>query len=92
MRESAINILLGTTILILLILLFRRLFWRKCNPNILYFLWIFVALRILLPLRIPIVLQDSFWQSKLINGNPVVSDSGILESFFQRILNRKTSD
>lgn len=56
--DNVFNIVLGTTCLILLILLVRFLFWKKCNPNILYFLWIFVALRILMPVNIPFVLQN----------------------------------
>ena len=50
---NAINIIAATCVLILLVLLLRRLFWKKCNPNLLYFLWIFVALRILVPVHIP---------------------------------------
>lgn len=50
---NAINIIAATCVLILLVLLLRRLFWKKCNPNLLFFLWIFVALRILVPVHIP---------------------------------------
>ncbi len=50
---NAIKIIFATCVLIMLVLLFRRLFWKKCNLNLLYFLWIFVALRILVPVNIP---------------------------------------
>lgn len=49
---NAISIIVSTSILILLILLIRRVYWKKCNPNILYFIWIFVAIRILFPFSI----------------------------------------
>ena len=49
-----INMIVGTGILILVILLIRRIFWKKCSPNVIYFLWIFVAFRILLPVNIPL--------------------------------------
>ena len=46
--------IVGSGILILVILLVRRIFWKKCSPNVIYFLWIFVAFRILLPVIIPL--------------------------------------
>ena len=46
--------IVGTAILILVILLIRRIFWKKCSPNVIYFLWIFVAFRILIPVNIPL--------------------------------------
>lgn len=46
--------IVGSGILILVILLIRRIFWKKCSPNVIYFLWIFVAFRILLPVNIPL--------------------------------------
>lgn len=46
--------IVGSGILILVILLVRRIFWKKCSPNVIYFLWIFVAFRILLPVNIPL--------------------------------------
>ena len=49
-----INMIVGSGILILVILLIRRIFWKKCSPNVIYFLWIFVAFRILLPVNIPL--------------------------------------
>ena len=49
-----INRIVGTSILILVTLLIRRIFWKKCSPNVIYFLWIFVAFRILLPVNIPL--------------------------------------
>ena len=49
-----INMIVGSGILILVILLVRRIFWKKCSPNVIYFLWIFVAFRILLPVNIPL--------------------------------------
>ena len=48
------NMIVGTAILILVILLIRRIFWKKCSPNVIYFLWIFVAFRILIPVNIPL--------------------------------------
>lgn len=80
--ESAINMILGTTMLILLVLVFRKIFWKKCNPNILYFLWFFVALRILLPLHIPLAVQNSYLHNAFIRDNVIVTDVGILEDRF----------
>lgn len=71
--ENIVNIVLGTTILILLILLARWLFWKRCNPNILYFLWIFVALRILLPINIPFVLQNTHLNEESFRNTPIYS-------------------
>lgn len=48
------NRIVGTSILILVILLIRRIFWKKCSPNVIYFLWIFVVFRILIPVNIPL--------------------------------------
>lgn len=56
-----INVIVGTSILILVILLIRKIFWKKCSPNVLYFLWIFVAFRILIPVNIPLELPDNFF-------------------------------
>lgn len=46
---ASLEIIAETSLLIMAILAVRKLFWRKCNPNIRYFMWIFVAVRILLP-------------------------------------------
>lgn len=51
-----INMTAGTSILILMTLLIRKIFWKKCSPNVIYFLWIFVAFRILVPVNIPLEL------------------------------------
>lgn len=53
--------IVGTSILILVILLIRRIFWKKCSPNVIYFLWIFVAFRILIPVNIPLEISVNFW-------------------------------
>lgn len=71
--ENIVNIVLGTTILILLILLARWLFWKRCNPNILYFLWIFVAIRILLPVNIPFVLHNTHLNEEIVVNTPIYS-------------------
>ena len=55
------NMIVGTTILILVVLLIRRIFWKKCSPNVIYFLWIFVAFRILIPVNIPLEISVNFW-------------------------------
>lgn len=70
---NVVNIILGTTILILLILLVRWLFWKRCNPNILYFLWIFVALRILIPINIPIDLHNTHLNKEIFRNVPIYS-------------------
>lgn len=46
--------IVGTIILMLVILLIRKVFWKKCSPNVTYFLWIFAAFRILIPVNIPL--------------------------------------
>ncbi len=45
------------SVLIILITLVRSLFQKKCNPNIRYFLWIFVALRVLLPFKLDLAVE-----------------------------------
>lgn len=47
-----INILISSTILILLISLIRKLFIGKISRTMQYFLWIFVALRLLIPAQL----------------------------------------
>ncbi|MCM1500022.1 MAG: hypothetical protein NC124_16290 [Clostridium sp.] len=71
--ENIVNMVLGTTILILLILLARWLFWKRCNPNILYFLWIFVAFRILLPINIPFVWHNTHLNEEFVRNTPIYS-------------------
>lgn len=66
-----INVIVGTSILILAILLIRKIFWKKCSPNVLYFLWIFVAFRILIPVNIPLELPDNSF------GRMLVPDYGV---------------
>lgn len=66
-----INMIAGTSILILVILLIRKIFWKKCSPNVIYFLWIFVAIRVLLPINIPLELPENSF-SKMF-----VMDSGM---------------
>ena len=39
-------------IMILVILVIRKLFWKRCNPNIIYFLWLFVMVRTLIPIHL----------------------------------------
>ena len=43
--------------LILFISLIRALFRKKSNPNVRYFLWIFVALRVLLPFKLDFAVE-----------------------------------
>ncbi len=45
------------SVLILLISLIRSLFRKKCNPNIRYLLWTFVALRVLIPFKLELSLE-----------------------------------
>jgi len=66
---NAINMIFATCVLIMLVLLFRRLFWKKCNPNLLYFLWIFVALRILVPVNIPYILSMPASEQETVKTN-----------------------
>ena len=73
--------IVGSGILILVILLIRRIFWKKCNPNVIYFLWIFVAFRILLPVNIPLEvsgypLTKTFVMDFDIESSPKESNSG----------------
>lgn len=46
------GMVLGTSLLIGLILLLRKIWGDKCSPNVRYFLWIFVAVRMLVPLQV----------------------------------------
>lgn len=38
---------------------------EKCNPNLLYFLWIFVALRILVPVSMPYMVSVGIGRSRV---------------------------
>jgi len=48
---NPLQISLQASLLVVLISAVRKLFQRKLAPNIIYFLWVFVALRILLPFQ-----------------------------------------
>lgn len=67
------NVFLGTCLLIVAILVLRKIVGNKLNPNIQYFLWSFVALRILLPVHFIIALPDTEVTEKLQNFLPAVS-------------------
>lgn len=43
-------------IMILVILVIRKVFWKRCNPNIIYFLWLFVMIRTLIPIHFSVEL------------------------------------
>lgn len=51
------RITVEVSVLIILITLVRSLFQKKCSPNIRYFLWIFVALRVLLPFKLDLAVE-----------------------------------
>jgi len=49
----------GVSLLIAVIFIIRKIFNEKLNPNVRYFLWAFVALRILLPFNMELSLPDT---------------------------------
>ena len=57
--------IVGTIVCILVLLGIRWVFRKKINPNVQYFLWILVALRILLPVHFQVVLPHSEWTERL---------------------------
>jgi beta-lactamase regulating signal transducer with metallopeptidase domain/alpha-tubulin suppressor-like RCC1 family protein len=59
--ETIFHTTLGASVLTIVILLIRRLFGEKINPNIRYLLWLFVALRILIPVSIDYTLPEIGW-------------------------------
>lgn len=76
------NMIAGTNILILLILLIRKIFWKKCSPNVIYFLWIFVAIRVLLPVNIPLELPGNAF-SKMFVMDSCMENGFRGDAFFQ---------
>lgn len=66
---TSLEIIAETSLLIMVILAVRKLFWRKCNPNIRYFLWIFVAVRILLPFHFVWEVPDNSFTRILLEQN-----------------------
>ena len=72
---SAFHYILGTTLIILVVLLIRKIWGSKCNPNIRYFLWIFVAIRILIPMEISLEVPEGMLQfSKTIQSESSQAD------------------
>ncbi len=49
-----IYVAIGSSIIILLILLMRLIFLKKGNPNFIYFLWFFAFGRMIIPISIPV--------------------------------------
>ncbi len=66
------RVTLEVSVLTVMILLFIRLLEKRLDPNVRYFLWIFVALRILLPVRIEVLPELSAFDIAGINTD--VSD------------------
>lgn len=62
---TATEMTLGVSFLIGMILFLRKILQKKWNPNIRYFLWLFVALRILVPVKVEIVLPSNQFTEKL---------------------------
>ena len=72
---SVYNYLLGTSLIILVIILIRKIWGAKCNPNIRYFLWIFVAVRILIPMEISLEVPAGMLQfSKTVQSESSQAD------------------
>lgn len=83
-----------TSFIILAILMIRRMIWKKCNPNIVYFLWIFMAVRMIFPFHFAVELPAEKLPdpiNKLI-GIAQKEEPGILplEEYFLTDLYRKT--
>ncbi len=57
--------IVGTVVCILVLLGIRWVFRKKINPNVQYFLWILVAMRILLPVHFQVVLPQTEWMERL---------------------------
>lgn len=53
-----IYVAIGSSLIILSILLMRLIFLKKGNPNFIYFLWFFAFGRMIIPLSIPIVARN----------------------------------
>lgn len=51
------QITVEASVWILLVSLIRSLFGKKCNANVRYFLWLFVALRVLLPVKLDLTVE-----------------------------------
>ena len=72
---SVYRYILGTGLIILAVLLIRKIWGAKCNPNIRYFLWIFVAVRILIPLEISLEVPAGILQfSKTVQSESSQAD------------------
>ncbi len=61
------NGFLGACLLIAVMLMLRKILGKELNPNIRYFLWSFVALRILIPVHFVVTLPDTEFTEKLQN-------------------------
>lgn len=54
---NLIEITLEASVLVILISIVRGLFAKKLNPNIRYFLWVFVAIRVLIPFKMELSIE-----------------------------------
>ncbi len=77
---TGLEMILSSSLAIVVVLLLRKLLGKKCNPNIRYMLWFLVAVRILFPLEFDLeVEQDSFVASVVEIGEETREQ--IVESF-----------
>ncbi len=76
--ETLFRTAAGASVLTVVIMLIRRLFGEKLDLNIRYFLWLFVALRILIPVSIDYDLPEIGWFKGVQEPNPILESDGVM--------------
>ncbi|MBQ7944275.1 MAG: M56 family metallopeptidase [Lachnospiraceae bacterium] len=85
---TGLEMILSSSLAIVVVLLLRKLLGKKCNPNIRYMLWFLVAVRILLPIEFALeVEQDSFVASVVETGEETREQ--IVENFVRADVERQ---
>lgn len=72
--RNLLEVTIEVSILILLIELIRKIFKKYINPNVMYFLWIFVAVSIIIPIRLEFKIEAPNNVQNVVNEIPVVAD------------------
>ncbi len=79
--RNLLDITIETTILILVIAVIRKVLKKKISPNIMYFLWIFVALSTVIPYRFEWKIEVPYKVPKVVTAVPVNLEIPIEELF-----------
>ncbi len=79
--RNLLDITIEVSILILVIAVLRRVLKKKISPNIMYFMWIFVAISTIIPYRFELMVEVPYKVPEAVTTVPVNLDMTIEEIF-----------